>query len=306
VLIADVAASQHGTISFEQLLACGLSRQAILRRVQKGWLHSLYRAVYAVGHANVGFEGRMFAATLASGRGSMGARLWAAVAHGMEQGIEGKVQVLVVGRDAPVRDGIDARSTELIDPVDVGMWRGIPVTSPTRTLVDLAADVGEDHITRMLRTALGKKLTSLPQILETKHRLGPRPGSKLLAKVLATKAQPTRSELENVVLDLILDAGFSEPEVNVPMVIEGRTVIPDFRWPSARLVVEADGAAWHEDNAVARLADRERQRLIEANGDRVERVTWNQAIRRRCETVARVAAAGAPYAGTGSSSAMRN
>jgi very-short-patch-repair endonuclease len=76
-------------------------------------------------------------------------------------------------------------------------------------------------------------------------------------------------------------------------VLAGRRVIPDFRWPAARLVVEADGAAWH-DNPTAREDDAERQALLEAHGERVIRVTWEQAVARRAETRRRIGAAGAP------------
>jgi len=46
--------------------------------------------------------------------------------------------------------------------------------------------------------------------------------------VLATAA-PTRSELEDVVFDFIVDAGFGRPDVNRPLLLAGRRVIPDFR-----------------------------------------------------------------------------
>jgi very-short-patch-repair endonuclease len=77
------------------------------------------------------------------------------------------------------------------------------------------------------------------------------------------------------------------------MPIGGRRVVPDFRWPEQRLVVEADGAAWH-DNRLSREDDAERQALLEAHGEQVLRVTWNQAIARSSETLARIRAAGAP------------
>jgi len=97
------------------------------------------------------------------------------------------------------------------------------------------------------------------------------------------------------VLDLMLDGGLEHPDVNVPLMLGGRRVIPDFRWPRERLVVEADGAAWH-DNKVAREDDAERQALLEASGERVVRVTWQQAVERPAETLARFRAAGAPSA----------
>ena len=84
--------------------------------------------------------------------------------------------------------------------------------------------------------------------------------------------RPTRSVLEDIVLDLLLAAGFEHPDVNKPLILSGRRVVPDFRWPRQRLVLEADGAAWHDPTL-----DAERQALLEAHGERVLRVTWEQA-----------------------------
>jgi very-short-patch-repair endonuclease len=95
------------------------------------------------------------------------------------------------------------------------------------------------------------------------------------------------------VLDLILRGGFEHPQVNVPLHIAGRRLIPDFRWPAQRLILEADGAAWH-DGALQREDDAERQALLEASGERVLRVTWRQAVTERAQTLARLRSAGAP------------
>jgi very-short-patch-repair endonuclease len=174
---------------------------------------------------------------------------------------------------------------------DVTRHKGIPVTTPARTLVDLAAALPYRPLRRATRQAL--TLTTIRQILETLDRLGPRRGVTKLANILATGHAPTRSELEDAVLDLILAGGLQHLDVNRPLIIGGRRVIPDFRWPAQRLVVEADGAEWH-DNKLAREDDAERQALLEAHGERVIRVTWSQAIARRGETLERLRAAGAP------------
>ena len=99
-----------------------------------------------------------------------------------------------------------------------------------------------------------------------------------------------------MLLELILTSGLARPDVNVPLHIAGRRVVPDLRWPAQRLVVEADGAAWHE-HRLAREDDAERQALLEAHGERVMRVTWEQAVARRGQTLARLELAGAPWAG---------
>jgi very-short-patch-repair endonuclease len=71
--------------------------------------------------------------------------------------------------------------------------------------------------------------------------------------------------------------------------------MPDFRWPGERLILEADGKAWH-DHKLAREDDVARQAVLEADGWRVLRVTWAQAIDRPAQTIARLRAAAAPDA----------
>ncbi|MGH2821819.1 MAG: DUF559 domain-containing protein, partial [Thermoleophilaceae bacterium] len=162
-------------------------------------------------------------------------------------------------------------------------------------LVDLAGVLGYRAIRRAVRQALSLRLVGMRQLAETLARLGPRRGSRRLRRILATGPAPTRSVLEDVVLELILAAGLEHPDVNVPLELAGRTVIPDFRWQAQRLVVEADGAAWHDDQ-LSREDDAERQALLEAHGERLIRVTWAQAIGRPGQTIARIRAAGAPHA----------
>ena len=80
-------------------------------------------------------------------------------------------------------------------------------------------------------------------------------------------------------LGVILAGGFAMPDVNTPLYLGGRKVVPDFRWPEQQLVLEADGARWHGD-ALARADDAERQALLEAHGETVLRGRWDQATLR--------------------------
>lgn len=95
-------------------------------------------------------------------------------------------------------------------------------------------------------------LVNARQLHEALRRAGRRRGCGKLKRILAAGPAPTRSELEDVVLDLIVAGGLARPDVNVPLRIDGRRVIPDFRWPGERLIVEADGAAWHRGSSRAR------------------------------------------------------
>jgi len=117
-------------------------------------------------------------------------------------------------------------------------------------------------------------------------------GSRVMREILA-RGLPTRSELEDVMLGLILAGGFAMPDVNRPLFLAGRKVVPDFRWPEQRLVLEADGARWHGD-ALARADDSERQALLEAHGETVVRAGWEQATLRPREVHQMLVVAAAP------------
>ena len=83
------------------------------------------------------------------------------------------------------------------------------------------------------------------------------------------------------------------PEVNRPLLLAGRRVVPDFRWPAQRLILEVDSTAWHDD-PLARADDRERQALLEAHGETVLRVHWRDAVLGPRKLIEPLVAAGAP------------
>ena len=151
------------------------------------------------------------------------------------------------------------------------------MTRPARTLLDLAATLDGAAAASGGAPAQGRRRVNLRQLLEVLVAAAARRGCARLARAIATGPAPTKSVLEDIVLDLFARRRFAHPDVNQPLLIGGRRVIPDFRWPEQRLVIEADGAAWHDD-PIARADDVERQALLEAHGERVLRVTWQQAV----------------------------
>ena len=277
-------------LSLDELRSCGLSRDAVESRVRNGHLHPLYRGVYAVGHANLPRRARFLAAVKACGPTAVLSHFSAAALYGLVRWDYRYPEVTTTthGRAAPRHP----RPPHARRSIARTHHKGIPVTTPARTLIDLAGQLDYRPLRRTVREAQ-RQLVTIPQILATLDRLGPRPGIAKLTKILATGHAPTRSELEDTVLDLLLNAGFQPPEVNQPLKLDGRTIIPDFRWPEQHLVIEADGAEWH-DNRLTREDDAEKQAILEAHGERVIRLTWQQAITHRAQTLNRIRAAGAP------------
>jgi very-short-patch-repair endonuclease len=294
VRVARLAADQWGVVDLDDLRWCGLSQDGVERRVRSGHLHPLHKRVFAVGHTNLPQQARILAAVKACGAHAFGSRFAAGELYARIVLLgDRRPDVLVLGATTRRHPEIRVHRTTRLDPRDVTRCQGIPVTTPARTLVDLAADLTYDQLRRATREAQAQRLVTLPQLVETLARLRPCRGAVNLARIVAGGPAPTRSELEDVVLDLILRGGLRHPDVNVPIRVGGRRIVPDFRWPEQRLVVEADGARYH-DGEVAREDDAERQALLEAAGERVLRVRWEQAVCRESQTLRRIRAAGAP------------
>ena len=286
--VARLAARQLGVLSLDELRACGLDRVAVGVRVRRGGLHPLYRAVYAVGHRNVTLEGRFLAAVKACGAGAVLSHFAAAALWDLVRWDGRPIDITVLGTTTRTHPRLRVHRTTTLAH-HATCHRLVPVTTPLRTILDLAAILDVKPLRRAIREAQARKQVDLRDLM----RAPPRRGSRKLTRILATSAALTRSDLEDIVLDLILDGGLAHPDVNIPLVINGRRIVPDFRWPTRRLVLEADGAAWH-DHRLAREDDAERQAILEAAGERVVRVSRQQAIARPAQTLARLRAAGAP------------
>ena len=155
----------------------------------------------------------------------------------------------------------------------------------------MAPRLQDRALARTMSRAQSMRLTNLRRLARQLDRAAGRPGRARFARVLATQPPATRSELEDRVYDLLSAAGLTPPDVNVPLRLDGRRVIPDFRWPQHDLVVEADSTQWH-DTPQARAEDAERQALLEAHGQRVIRITWQQATAHAAQTVRRIYNAG--------------
>jgi very-short-patch-repair endonuclease len=154
---------------------------------------------------------------------------------------------------------------------------GIPLTSPPRTLLDLASLIPHRQLDRVLDEAEVLRLTDPLSVADLIDRYPRRAGAAALTRVLEVRTigtDVTRSELERRFLAFLDDQRLPRPRVN--QVIEGFEV--DCSWPEHRLIVELDGRATHGMTA-AFERDRARDRILQAAGWRVIRVTWRQLHR---------------------------
>jgi very-short-patch-repair endonuclease/predicted transcriptional regulator of viral defense system len=290
VLVARLAAEQDGVICLAQLLACGVSAGGITSRLRNGHLHRLHRGVYAVGHVALSARGRLRAAMLACGDGAVvshfsAAAFWELVGWG-----DRTPQVSVMTGSAGRRvGGVCVHRRRSLAPCDVWTRSGMRLTSPARTLLDIAADLSGQELRRAVRQAQAENRVNVRQLVELLGRADGLRGTAALRRVVADGPAPTRSELEDAVLELIRRVTGEPFEVNAMLRLAGqRPIRPDFLWRDIGLVIEADGAAWHDDR-LAREDDAARQAALEAHGFRVLRITWTQAVRHPRQTLDRIA-----------------
>jgi very-short-patch-repair endonuclease len=164
---------------------------------------------------------------------------------------------------------------------------GIPVTSPARTQLDLAAVLTKRQLERVIDEAEVHRLLdrlSLPQLLD-RHR-GRRGAGKLRSVLdFRTPGGFTRNEFEERFVAVLDAHGVSRPRLNADIAVRGRFFNVDCLWRRERVVVELDGREAH-GTARAFEDDRQRDRLLVVDGLRVMHVTWAQ-LRDEPEAVVR-------------------
>jgi hypothetical protein len=213
------------------------------------------------------------AAVLACGEGAALSGRAAAHLLGLLRGSAPQAEV-TTARERAVK-GVPTRRSRRIDPRDVTEWRGIPVTTVPRTLVDLAGLLSEEELARGCHEAGVQHATTPRQVAAVLARRPAAPGAARLRRILHGDARVTLSRLEREFLSLLAREGLPLPQTN--RVASGRRV--DCRWPEHRLTVEIDSYRYHRSRH-AWERDRLRDREAHARGDEMRRYTYGDVTER--------------------------
>jgi hypothetical protein len=167
-----------------------------------------------------------------------------------------------------------------LPPTDVTRHHGIPVTTPQRTILDLADTVDERRLARVVHEAEVQRLVTNSELRA--RRLPPK-----LRAIVAEGPVRTRSELEEATYDLLRRNGFPHPDTNTTLPGLPLWVEVDFHFPGTPLVLEVDGGRFH-NTRWRRQLDARKQAILEAAGYRVIRLTWEQVTAEEAQTVERL------------------
>jgi very-short-patch-repair endonuclease len=192
-------------------------------------------------------------------------------------GIEDRERTIVVSVPAGTRSRLrDVRlHCRKFVPGDRGEQDGIPVTSPVRTLIDVATVADERRLEAAVNAADRFDLIDPESLRAELIGRGGQPGVPALRRLLDARTfRLTDSELERRFLRLVRSAGLPLPRTGVRVGV----FTVDFLWPDLGLVVETDGLRY-DRTASQQARDRRRDQALVARGLTVLRFTHAQIDR---------------------------
>jgi hypothetical protein len=268
VQLLELLEKQWNRASLAQIEALGFTRDDVNHRVATGRLRAVHQGVFAGRPFLDDQRGRWMAATLTA-PGSCLSHASSAAVHGFWDRRRPLETVTRPGSGGPRRiDGVFVyRSLTLaghMTTVD-----GIPTTTPERAIIEMAPYVDDRGLARAVREALRIEKTNATDLLRAVDNHARRRGTRRVLRTLARYAglpiNKARSGAEVRALMILRDAGRAAPRINSEVAGEEA----DLSWREHRLIIEIDGAPFHQDVG----EDRRKESVWQAAGWRVVRIS---------------------------------
>jgi hypothetical protein len=282
-VVARVAAANGGPFTHRDARRAGLSARQIWTRVANGYWVEVFPRVYVHAATRITEDVRNRAALRWAGPNTVLSHRTAGALWGLDGVAAERPEITVAGTRHPRSSAIAVHRTEAFDRPDRARREGLPVTSPTRTIIDLAAVLDAAALRIAFESARRERLTTVRKVRGRLEVIGGagRPGAAKLQVLLdrLDGQAPSEYPLEVRVAELLELAGIEAPVRQYEVRAHGRVFRLDFAWPSRRLALECDGRQRHsEDSDFAR--DRDRWTLLAAVGWRLLYATWADVTQR--------------------------
>jgi hypothetical protein len=277
--LGENAADRHGVFSLSDAVGLGVPRSTVSRRTAAGLYRRLRPSVYAYVAAPASMHQNIVAAVasfhdLAAASHQTAAELWGLTKRGIR-----RIEIVTTRWDRVHRPDIRVHESLDLIPADVTEWNGIPVTTPVRTVVDLGAS-NRWLVEAALSEGIRLRLFTLAEVEAFVARVARRGrrGVGVIRPLLEARhrqAAVTESVLEDLFLKVVHEGGLPLPVAQfVVRDHDGRFVCrADFAYPQHRVLIELDGAAFHQDDVSFRR-DRVKQNRAAVLGWTVLRYTW--------------------------------
>lgn len=280
VIAAHIAGRRHGVVAQGELRRAGLSRAQVQHLLDCGALTREWHGAYRVAGAPRTWKGDVLAGCLAGGTRAVASHRSAASLWETGGGDRRIVELMCPRWRRARHPGLIVHETKCLDPRDVTVVDGIPVTSVERTILDLGAVRSAATVERAMETALRKELTTLGSLRATVHRLGRqgRNGAGVLRALLDARdpdRRLTESEMEMLMVQVLRANGLPEPVLQHEIWHHRRFVARvDAAFVEWMIALEYESFEWHTGKA-ALVRDSARRNAMVGAGWRPISVTWD-------------------------------
>jgi very-short-patch-repair endonuclease len=246
--LAALAQRQHGVFTRAQAREAGLTLGAIEGRVRWGQWVSVDHGVYRVAETPTSWSQRLLAACLAGS--AVASHRSAAALWGFPDCNEREVEVTSVRHRRRKNSEVIWHESVRLGAREVTAIDGIPVTTPSRTIIDLGAVLGEGEVVRALDDAVRRKLTSVAALERDLERWGNRRrGSGKVRRAAARRRSGPvpESPLESEFEELVHRSGLPTPTRQWTVRDRDGDFVArvDFAYPAARLAIEIQSLRFH-------------------------------------------------------------
>jgi hypothetical protein len=185
------------------------------------------------------------------------------------------------------RNGVKVHVAEL--PAEhVTSVYGVPVTTPARTIIDLARALPFMNGVVAADCALHAQKASREDLNSTATTCAGWPGATQAEHVLRFTDARAESVLESCARVIFAEHALPPPDLQVEIFGDGFIGRVDFLWPQYDTIAEADGLKKYERTPHLAIAQLERDDLLREAGYKVVHFTWHQLFRETLRVIARI------------------
>lgn len=280
--LALAAEGQHGVIGFDQLDSLGVTPRQLSQLADRGLVDRLAQQAYRLPGVPQSWRSDLTAGLFSLGPTAVVSHEAAAKLHEFDR-FNREVLEFTVRRKRRGGDVVAGRvhTTQVLSLVDITEVDGLKVTTPARTIIDLAAlRIKDVRLEAAIDSSIRLGLATLDEIV---GRLGQlrgsgRSGVRRLDRLLMTSGG--HSKLEREFLKLVHDYGLPVPVPQVVHCRDGRHIARvDFLFVEHRIVVEVSGGRGHS-SAADRAKDAKRRNELQDMGRLVLEFTFEDVMDR--------------------------
>lgn len=290
--VAELARRQAGVVSSAQLRACGLGTSGVRHRARSSRLFRIRRSAYSLS-PRWDFRAELWAALLVTQPDAGAISHWSAAAvHGMAKSYAPPVHLTLPGTGGRSLAGVVVHRARKLAPEDVMDVDGLRVTTPARTVLDIAGRADDEAVRRLIREGEYLRLLPAGAMLGIADAHPRHPGAACVRRANPSTAVADlgQTPLEDELQALLLTLPLPPPDGQVALRgASGRPYRVDFGWRAFRLAAEADGRSAHERLSSVD-SDRFRDNDLAAIGWQTLRFTRARIVADRAETSRQVIA----------------